>query len=78
MGEVEELGRIGDVEGWASLVVGDVEGENEPWWWVLEDVGDPVLMFNVRTLCSPSIEFVFQHRAVLGWLGCAMGMHPKC
>ena len=69
---------MGDVGVWASLVVGEMEGEDEPRWCVLEDVGDPVLMFNVRTLCSPPVEFVFQHRVVLGRLGCAMGMHPSC
>ena len=93
MGEVEQLGQIGDVGVlgwwamfgnfgyvgvWASLVVGEMEGENEPCCCVLEDVGDPVLMFNVRTLCSPSMKFVFQYRVVLGRLGCAMGMHPSC
>ena len=59
-------------------MVGEIEAENEPCWLFLKDVGDPTLVFNVRTICSPSVEFVFQHRAVLGRLGCAMGMHPGC
>lgn len=77
MGEVEQLGQMGEVGVWASLVVGEMEGENVLEFFSLEDVGDPILVFNVSTLCSPSVKLVFQYTVVLGRVP-AMGMHPSC
>ena len=78
VGEVEQLRQMGEVEAWALLVVGEMEGENEKGWFSLEDVGSPSLAFDVRLKYSPSGELMSQHRVVLGGVSYAMGMHPSC
>ena len=78
VGEVEQLGQMGEVEVGASLVVEEMEGENERGRFSLEDVVDRILVFNVGSICSTSVELVFQYRVVLGRVSSAMGMHPSC
>lgn len=46
VGKVEQLGQMGEEGVWVSLVVGNMEEEN---------FGEPPLVFNVRSLCSPSV-----------------------